>query len=453
MANESRKFEITSWDAESPEFYHPGGFHPTYLGDVLKQRYKIIRKIGSGQSSTVWLARNLQENRYVSVKIVTDADGHGTDLARPVIASHQSIATSEHPGTAHIVPLLDHFVHSGPNGEHQCLVSKPMGRNTNALIEKDLRTMPLRFACELSRQLVLALDCIHGAGLAHRDIHPGNVLLGLSYSLDESGKSEEEINTDVNFEIPPEDDDDDDDDDDVDDDIESGDDEFPFTICHVKRRDAQPLTEHEPRYLYEPCPLPDGVTADSPELSFYLSDLGAATSTIISTPADPGTYPLGLRSPQVILQTHPFSYQAADVWALGLTIWEIVMCKSLLSVQELSTPELTNDSHLESAIYRLGPMPVSLRRMWPRADKWVDSQGKPLQSSVADGCVYDPYWHGDLNEALWHRTPIPLSSCSWTRSDTDLFEDFIKRMLTWEEKDRATAKELLEHGWLKVAEA
>lgn len=448
MANKSPKFEITSGDAESAELYHPGGFHPTHLGDVLKQRYKIVRKIGFGQHSTVWLARDCQEDRYVSVKIVTAADGRGTDLARPVISFHQKIAASKHPGTAHIVPLLDHFVHSGPNGEHPFLVFKPMGRNTNALTEEDVGTMTLRFARELSRQLVLALDCIHGAGLAHRDIQPGNVLLGLSYALDESGKSEEEINADVNLEIPPEDDDDDDDDD-----VESGDDELPFTISHVKRRDGQPLTEHEPRYIYEPCPLPDGITADSPEFSFSLADLGAATCTITSTPADPPTYPLGLRSPQVILQTHPFSYQAADIWALGLTIWEIVMGKPLLSVQELSTPELTDDSHLEGAIIRLGPMPAALRRMWPRADKWVDAQGKPLQSPVGEGSSYDPYWHGDLHEALWHRTPVPLSSCLWTRTDIDLFEDFIERMLAWEEKDRATAKELLEHGWLRAAEA
>lgn len=449
MANKPWRFEITTWDAESAEFYHPGGFHPTHLGDVLKQRYKIVRKLGSGQYSTVWLARDHHEDRYVGVKIGTAADGRGTDLARPVVAFHREIAASGHPGAAHVVPLLDYFVHGGPNGEHPCLVLKPMGRDANALIEKDLGTVTPRFARELSRQLVLALDCIHGAGLAHRDIQPGNVLLGLSYSLDESGKSEEEIDADVNLEIPPEGDDDDDDDDD-DNDLESG--ELPFTICHVKRRDGQPLTEHEPRYIYEPCPLPDGITADSAELSFSLADLGAATSTITSTPADPSTYPLGLRSPQVILQAHPFSYQAADVWALGLTIWEIVMCRPLLSVQELSTPELTNDSHLESAIIRLGPMPAALRRMWPRADKWVDAQGKPLDSPVGDGSVYNPYWHGDLNEALWHRAPVRLSSCLWTRTDTELFEDFIRRTLAWEEKDRATAEELLEHGWLKAAE-
>lgn len=444
------RFEITTWDAESAEFYRPGGFHPTHLGDVLKQRYKIIRKIGWGQSSTVWLARDCLENRYVSVKVGTAADGRGTDLARPIIEIHQKIAASEHPGTAHVVPLLDHFVHSGPNGEHPCLVFKPMGRNTNALMENDLDTMPLRFARHLCRQLVLALDCIHGAGLAHRDIQPGNVLLGLGYNLDTSGKSEEEINVDVNLEIPREDDDGDED---GGDDIKSGDKWLPFTVRPVKRRDGQPLTEHEPRYIYEPCPLPDGITVDSPEFSSSLSDLGAATSTITSAPADPPTYPLGLRSPQVILQTHPFSYQAADVWALGLTIWEIVMCKPLLTVEDLSTPELTNDCHIESAIIRLGPMPVALRRMWPRADEWVDAQGKPLDSPVGDGSVYNPYWHGDLHEALWHRIPVPLSSCLWTKTDTDLFEDFIKRMLAWEEKDRATTKELLEHGWLKAAEA
>lgn len=41
---------------ESVDSYRPGGFHPVHLGDVLCDRYRIIRKLGYGSSATVWLA-------------------------------------------------------------------------------------------------------------------------------------------------------------------------------------------------------------------------------------------------------------------------------------------------------------------------------------------------------------------------------------------------------------
>ena len=41
---------------ESIEDYLPGGYHPVHLKDILKAQYKVIRKLGDGGSSTVWLA-------------------------------------------------------------------------------------------------------------------------------------------------------------------------------------------------------------------------------------------------------------------------------------------------------------------------------------------------------------------------------------------------------------
>jgi hypothetical protein len=38
------------------EAYHPGGYHHVHLGDTVNERYRIIRKFGWGQFSTVWLA-------------------------------------------------------------------------------------------------------------------------------------------------------------------------------------------------------------------------------------------------------------------------------------------------------------------------------------------------------------------------------------------------------------
>ena len=55
---------------ESPQSYCPGGYHPVHLGDHLgeKTQYKVLYKLGFGETSTVWLCVS-KEEKYVAVKI------------------------------------------------------------------------------------------------------------------------------------------------------------------------------------------------------------------------------------------------------------------------------------------------------------------------------------------------------------------------------------------------
>jgi serine/threonine-protein kinase SRPK3 len=45
---------------EGPAAYRPGGFHPVHIGDVFGNRYKVLRKLGYGLYSTVWLVRDMK---------------------------------------------------------------------------------------------------------------------------------------------------------------------------------------------------------------------------------------------------------------------------------------------------------------------------------------------------------------------------------------------------------
>lgn len=51
----SCRFEETGIACEWAEEYRPGGLHPIQLDDVLDGRYRIMRKLGYGSFSTVWL--------------------------------------------------------------------------------------------------------------------------------------------------------------------------------------------------------------------------------------------------------------------------------------------------------------------------------------------------------------------------------------------------------------
>ena len=45
---------------EGTQVYRLGRFHPVYIGDVFKGRYKVLNKIGYDVYSTLWQVRDLE---------------------------------------------------------------------------------------------------------------------------------------------------------------------------------------------------------------------------------------------------------------------------------------------------------------------------------------------------------------------------------------------------------
>ncbi|KID85148.1 protein kinase domain-containing protein [Metarhizium guizhouense ARSEF 977] len=69
--------------AESLEKYTRGGYHPVMIGDVLNKRYQIVDKLGHGGYSTVWLARDTQQELYVALKVgISDSRLHETAILK-----------------------------------------------------------------------------------------------------------------------------------------------------------------------------------------------------------------------------------------------------------------------------------------------------------------------------------------------------------------------------------
>jgi hypothetical protein len=59
------RFQPVSYPVEWCEKYRPGGLLPVHLGGRLCDgRFKVIRKLGYGASSTVWLAVDEQVNPF-----------------------------------------------------------------------------------------------------------------------------------------------------------------------------------------------------------------------------------------------------------------------------------------------------------------------------------------------------------------------------------------------------
>ncbi|GAA6031646.1 hypothetical protein JCM8097_006564 [Rhodosporidiobolus ruineniae] len=179
----SISFESVFTDEEEKlSDYEVGGYHPVRIGDVYGpgDRYEIVRKLGWGHFSTVWLARDKQVNKHVALKVVKSAT-HYTETALDEIKLLQRVveANPAHPGRRHVVSLLDHFTHRGPNGNHVCMVFEVLGENLLGLIKRyHHRGVPDHICKQIAKQVLLGLDYIHReCGIIHTDLKPENVLI------------------------------------------------------------------------------------------------------------------------------------------------------------------------------------------------------------------------------------------------------------------------------------
>ncbi|KAL9939194.1 hypothetical protein V8E36_002007 [Tilletia maclaganii] len=179
--NTSDMVSVATEDEEDLKDYCKGGYHPVHVGDTFSDnRYLIVRKLGWGHFSTVWLARDFKMNRHVALKVVKSAQ-HYTETALDEIKLLQKLvaANPNHPGRRHCVSLLDHFKHRGPNGTHVCMVFEVLGENLLGLIKRyQHRGVPPNIVKQIAKQVLLGLDYMHSeCGIIHTDLKPENVLI------------------------------------------------------------------------------------------------------------------------------------------------------------------------------------------------------------------------------------------------------------------------------------
>ncbi|KAJ1964166.1 serine/threonine protein kinase, CMGC [Dipsacomyces acuminosporus] len=133
-------------EEEDIEDYCKGGYHPVKIGDQFKNnQYKIVRKLGWGHFSTVWLAYDREKDIHVALKIVKSAM-HYTEAALDEIelCTRTVSVKQPHAGKNHVAQMLDSFEHSGPNGRHICMVFEVLGENLLSLLRNARRYSSMR---------------------------------------------------------------------------------------------------------------------------------------------------------------------------------------------------------------------------------------------------------------------------------------------------------------------
>ncbi|MEO0483005.1 MAG: serine/threonine-protein kinase [Planctomycetota bacterium] len=156
--------------ADQPSDSQPPDDGRLVAGLMIGGRYRVMSKIGAGAMGEVYRAEDLKLHQDVALKFLPAVFSRNEDRRRRFIDEVTNARKVSHPNVCRVHDL----------GEYDGRVFLSMeyvdGDDLSALLRRVGR-LPEERALELARQLCAGIGAAHRAGVLHRDLKPGNVMI------------------------------------------------------------------------------------------------------------------------------------------------------------------------------------------------------------------------------------------------------------------------------------
>ncbi|MET7901705.1 serine/threonine-protein kinase [Streptomyces sp. NPDC005355] len=145
------------------------------VGRLIAGRYRLVEQVGRGGMGTVWRAEDELLGRQVAVKQLHVSphlsEEELTTLHERTRREARSAARITHPNVVVVHDVVD-------DQGLPCIVMEYVPSNTLGDLLKNGGAISPQEAARIGRGMIAALRAAHEAGVLHRDVKPGNVLLG-----------------------------------------------------------------------------------------------------------------------------------------------------------------------------------------------------------------------------------------------------------------------------------
>jgi len=143
--------------------------HDPYLGRTIAARYRLVKRLGAGGMSAVYLAHHVMIERMSAIKILrADLSRHPVHRER-FLREARAVNRINHPNIVEISDLGE------SDGVAYLVMEYIDGPSLHQEIGKGL--IPWQRAVRIAMQIAAALGRAHQMGVVHRDLKPENILL------------------------------------------------------------------------------------------------------------------------------------------------------------------------------------------------------------------------------------------------------------------------------------
>jgi serine/threonine protein kinase len=145
------------------------------VGVTLSGRYRLQRLIATGGMGQVWEAVDSRLGRRVAVKVLKQEFSQDPEFIERFRAEARTTAMLNHPGIASVHDYGESQL-DGEGRTAYLVMELVNGEPLNSVLKRTGR-LSLRHALDMLEQTGRALQIAHAAGLVHRDVKPGNILI------------------------------------------------------------------------------------------------------------------------------------------------------------------------------------------------------------------------------------------------------------------------------------
>ena len=141
------------------------------VGEIVADRYHILKKLGEGGMGQVYLAEHVRMKRKSAVKVMTQGMMNDPDAISRFNREAANASQINHPNVAAIYDF-------GETAEGLIYLAMEFvdGDSLSRLVEQH-RALPAPRAAEITRQASEALAVAHAQGIVHRDLKPDNIMI------------------------------------------------------------------------------------------------------------------------------------------------------------------------------------------------------------------------------------------------------------------------------------